>query len=198
MESAMRIPQTGDEALLESRRSFLKLGVAGTLALGTVGFGAGLTGCHRREEAAAQGYKFLRDADLILFRALIPAITDGTLPTEAAAREARMLEILMRIDAGCWRLGAPAQKEVKKLFDLLNFGLTRRLAAGVSSPWDEVSAADAAVFLERWRNSSIGLFKAGYRVLVKLVAVSNYSIPAVWPLAGYPGPLAVMYQAVNS
>jgi hypothetical protein len=198
MESAMRIPQPGDAALLESRRSFLKLGVAGTLALGTVGFTAGLAGCHRREEAAAQGYKFLRDADLKLFRALIPAITDGTLPAEASAREARTREILMRIDAGCWHLGAPAQKEVRKLFDLLNFGLTRRLAAGVSSPWDQVSAADAVVFLDRWRNSSIGLFNAGYRVLIKLVAVSNYSIPAVWPSAGYPGPLAVMYQAVNS
>ncbi|TXH02805.1 MAG: hypothetical protein E6R07_14070 [Nevskiaceae bacterium] len=180
------------------RRSLLKLGLAGSLALGTVSLGAGLSGCGRREEAAAQGYRFLRDADLVLFRGLIPAVTASTLPTEAAAREARFAEILHRIDGSCLRLGAPAQKEVRKLFDLLNFGLTRRLAAGVSSPWSEVSEADALAFLDRWRSSSIGLFNAGYRVLTKLIAVANYGTPAVWASAGYPGPLDWMYKAVNS
>lgn len=195
----MREPHTGDaEDLHLSRRSLLKLGLAGSVVLGAAGLGAGLSGCHRREESAAQGHAFLHDADLHLFRALIPAVTAGTLPSEAAAREARMLEILRRIDGGCMLLGAPAQKELRKLFDLLNFGVTRRLAAGVSTPWSEVGVADADAFLNRWHDSRIGLFNAGYRVLVKLVAVSNYGIPAVWASAGYPGPLDYMYKAVNS
>jgi hypothetical protein len=203
----MRDAQPGGDAVLDAgahpvldrgRRSFLKLGVAGTLALGTVGLGAGLAGCHRREEAVAQGYLFLRDADLALFRALIPVVTQGTLPVEAAAREARSVEILRRVDAGCWHLNAPAQGEVKKLFDVLNMGITRRLAAGVSTSWDKASADEVAAFLERWRGSSIGLFNAGYRALVKLIAVSNYGIPEVWPSTGYPGPLAWMYKAINS
>ena len=195
----MRESQTGEaDDLDHGRRSLLKLGLAGSLALGTISLGAGLTGCHRKEESSAQGYQFLRDADLVLFRALIPAVTAGTLPSEPAAREARFVEILHRIDIGAIHLGAPAQKEVRKLFDLLNFGITRRLAAGVSSSWDQVSEADASAFLDRWRNSSIGLFNAGYRLLVKLIAVSNYGIPAVWASAGYPGPLEFMYKAVNS
>lgn len=195
----MNEPLPGDAVALDNgRRSFLKLGVLGSLALGTVGLGAGLTGCHRQVEAAAQGFRFLRDADLKLFRALVPAITSGTWPEDKAAREARMLDILRRIDSACWRLGAPAQGEVLKLFDLLNMGITRRLVAGVPGPWDQVSAEDVDAFLNRWRSSSMGLFNAGYHVLNKLVVVSNYSIPAVWPSAGYPGPLAYMYKAVNS
>lgn len=195
----MREAQIGEAEILDrGRRSLLKLGLAGTVALGTVSLGAGLSGCHRREESTAQGFQFLRDADLQLFRALIPAVTAGTLPAEAAAREGRIVEILHRIDVGGLHLGAPAQKEVRKLFDLLNFGITRRIAAGVSTSWDQASEAEVSAFLDRWRSSSIGLFNAGYRVLVKLVAVSNYGVAAVWPSAGYPGPLAAMYQAVNN
>jgi len=195
----MSEPLLSDATALDNgRRSFLKLGVLGSLALGTVGLGAGLSGCHRQVEAAAQGFQFLRDADLKLFRALIPAITNGTWPEDKTAREARMLDVLRRIDGACWYLSAPAQAEVLKLFDLLNMGITRRLAAGVSGSWDQASVEDVDAFLNRWRSSSIGLFNAGYHVLNKLVVVSNYSIPAVWPLAGYPGPLDYMYKAVNS
>ncbi len=195
----MREPQPSDAVLFDGgRRSFLKLGVMGTLAFGTIGLSAGLAGCHRQGEASAQGFKFLRDADLKLFRALIPAVTRGTLPEDAGTRETRVVEILRRVDLSCWHLSAPAQGELLKLFDLLNMGITRRLAAGVSSPWDQASEDDVDAFLNRWRSSSIGPFNAGYRVLGKLVAVSNYSIPALWPMAGYPGPLDYMYKAVNS
>ena len=180
------------------RRSFLKLGLAGSLALGTVSLGAGLAGCHRQAEAAAQGYKFLRNADLKLFRALIPAVVGSTMPADDAARESRAADILRRIDLSCWHLNAPAQGELLKLFDLLNLGMTRRLAAGVASPWEQASVDEVDAFLNRWRSSSLGMFNAGYRVLSKLVAVSNYSIPAAWASAGYPGPLDWMYKAINS
>jgi hypothetical protein len=195
----MREPQLSDAIGFDrGRRSFLKLGVMGSLAFGTVGLSAGLAGCHRQVEASAQGFKFLRDADLKLFRALIPVITRGTLPEDGKAREARVVDILHRVDLGCWHLNAPGQGELLKLFDLLNMGVTRRLAAGVSLPWDHASEDDVDAFLNRWRSSFIGPFNAGYRVLTKLVAVSNYSIAAVWPSAGYPGPLDSMYKAVNS
>ncbi|MGH8540838.1 MAG: hypothetical protein ACRETW_10085 [Stenotrophobium sp.] len=185
-----------------ARRSLLKLGVAGTFVLGTVGFVAGLAGCHRREEAAAQGYRFLRDGDVALFRALTPVVLDGGLPSDPAQAAERVQEVLRRIDQGCLRLGAPAQKDVRKLFDLLNFWPTRRLAAGLGASWngaswDKATPADIGAFLEHWRGSSIGLFNSGYRVLVKLVTVSNFGIPASWPSSGYPGPLAWMYDAIN-
>lgn len=194
----MREPQASEAIDFNNgRRSFLKLGVMGSLALGTVGLTAGLSGCHSQVEAAAQGYKFLRDADLKLFRALIPVVTRGTLPEDKTAREARTVEILRGVDAGCWFLNAPSQAEIHKLFDLLNMSLTRRLAAGISTSWEQASEDEVDAFLTRWQRSSIGLLNAGYRVLTKLISVSNYSIPAVWPSAGYPGPLAWMYKAIH-
>ena len=180
-----------------TRRSLLKLGLARKDALGTVAFPDGLAGCHRTVEAAAQGYRFLRDADVILFRALTPVVLEGAMPKDSGDAAIRTREILRRVDLACLRLDLPAQQQVRKLFDLLNFGLTRRFVAGVSAPWVDASAADIGEFLDKWRNSSIGMFNAGYRVLVKLVVASNFGIPASWPSSGYPGPLAWMYDAIH-
>lgn len=193
MENPLSEPVLADPG----RRGFLKLGVIGGLALGTVGMGAGLAGCHRNEQASAEGYQFFRDGDIALFTALIPAIVANTLTPEPDARRAGVGEILLRMDQACLRLGAPAQKELRQLFDLLNFGLTRRLAAGVAKPWDQVSEDDAAAFLDRWRNSSIGLFNAGYRVLIKLPTVTYFTMPQSWAAVGYPGPLKWMFDAIN-
>lgn len=195
----MRNIRPDDEALREfDRRSFLKLGLAGTLVLSTVSLTSGLAGCHRAEEASAAGYGTLRDADLTLFRALIPAILAGALPDESRAREAQITETLKRLDYGLQRVGTPTTKELRKLFDLLNFGITRRLAAGVPVPWSDASAEQVEAFLQRWRSSSIGAFNAGYRALTKLITVTYYQIPATWPQSGYPGPLAWVYKSVNS
>ena len=194
----MRNIRPDDEVLREfDRRSFLKLGLAGTMALSTVSLTAGLAGCHRAEEASAAGYGVLRDADLALFRALIPVVLAGALPQEIQMRDAQIAETLQRIDSGLQAVGSPTLKELRKLFDLLNFGITRRLAAGVPVPWAEASAEQIEAFLQRWHDSSLGAFNAGYRVLTKLVTVTYHQIPATWPQSGYPGPLAWVYQAVN-
>lgn len=180
-----------------SRRSLLKLGVVATAVLGTVGVSAGLAGCHRSVEATAQGYRFLRDADVVLLRALIPVVLDGAMPASAADAATRTQEILRRLDIACLRLDLPPQQQLKKLFDLLNFSLTRRFVAGVSAPWAEASVQAIQTFLEKWRNSSFAMLNSGQRVLVNLIAASNFGIPASWPTSGYPGPLAWMYKAIH-
>ena len=181
-----------------SRRGFLKIGAAGTAVLATASVAATLAGCSGSEPATAQGFKFLREADVELFRALTPVVLAGALPAKPEDQAPLIAETLKRVDAGCYLAGTPNQKQLRQLFDLLNFRLTRAPATGVSAPWREADAADIAAFLERWRGSSVGLFNGGYRVLVKLVAASYYGQSAAWPLSGYPGPLALVYQAVNS
>ncbi|MGH8505802.1 MAG: hypothetical protein ACRETM_07545 [Stenotrophobium sp.] len=180
-----------------SRRSLLKLGLVATAVLGTVGVSAGLAGCHRSVEAAAQGYRFLRDDDVVLFRALVPAVLDGAMPASTADAAARTQEVLRRLDLACLRLDSSPQQQLKKLFDLLNLGLTRRFVAGVGAPWAEASVQDIQAFLAKWRDSSFAMFNSGERVLVNLVAASNFGIPASWPSSGYPGPLAWMYKAIH-
>ncbi len=180
-----------------TRRAFLKLGVAGGVALGTTSLMAGLTGCGKREQAIAQGFAFLRDADVQLFRALTPVVLGDALP-QGEAREPLTAETLLRLDAACFMLEPNAQAELVKLFDLLHLRVTRWLTTGVSAPWAEAETADIESFLTRWHGSSIEVFNAGYRVLTKLVAASYYAIPQTWPIAGYPGPLKAVYTLVNA
>lgn len=197
MPQPIQQDQDPDELVL-SRRSLLKLGVAGSVVLGTTSLVGGLAGCGKREQAIAQGFTFLRDADVVLFRALTPVVLGSALPTDAAAAAARTAEVLKRIDIAGLLLGPPSQIEVYKLFDLLHMRVTRWLTTGVGAPWNEASAEDITNFLERWRGSSISLFNAGYRLLTKLVAASYYGIPETFEMAGYPGPLDYVYKAVNS
>jgi hypothetical protein len=176
-----------------SRRSFLKLGLAGGAVLGMAGIGATLSGCGAGGQAATQGYRFLRDADLDLLGALMPVVLAGV-AIDAQARET----VLRTLDQLLVRAQSPAQGEIRKLFDLLNFSVTRRLVAGVHRPWREADANEIERFLQRWRNSSFGLFNAGYRALVRLCAVPYFGSPLGYRNAGYPGPLDWMYRAVNA
>jgi hypothetical protein len=166
--------------------------------LGTTSLVAGLAGCGKREQAVAQGYVFLRDADVVLFTALIPVVLGQAFPAEPAKREPLLAETLMRIDVGCSLLAPTPQAEIMKLFDLLHLRVTRWLTTGISAPWNEAEPAEIDAFLERWRGSSIGAFNAGYGVLTRVVMGSYYAIRACWQLAGYPGPLAAVYKLVNA
>jgi hypothetical protein len=205
-EPAIIIPQPGNnmrnlpsrppESIDDTRRSLLRAGLFGSLLLGGAGIGATLSGCSGRGAAAAAGYRALRDADLVLLRALFPALLTA-LPTEGAAREALVQQMLQSLDLSCYRLGHPTRKAVLQLFDLLNLGLTRRLLAGVGD-WASASPQQVQAFLERWRTSSFGVLNSGYRALVKLVSSAYYGTHAGWAAANYPGPPPGPFQVFNS
>jgi len=178
-----------------SRRRFLRVGLASTAILATVGVTSGVVGFKRVSgQATAAGFEFLRPSDVELFTALVPAILGTALP---ANNPQLIHEVVLRIDDTCKRLGFPNQNELSQLFDLLGFAPTRRLAAGIKQSWPDTSQEDAEAFLERWRNSSVGLFNAAYRVLTKLTANAYFAMPESFAASGYPGPLAHMYNAIN-
>lgn len=174
------------------RRAFLKLGLSGTAVMSLAGVGAMLSGCGRREQAA-QAYRFLRDADLALFSAVMPAMLAG-LPLDGQTGVAA----LHVLDDMLIRTAKPTQCELRKLFDLLNFGPARLLTTGVRRPWKEAGGDEVERFLQRWRGSSIPLFNSGYRALAKLCTTPYFGLPVGYKAAGYPGPLDWMYKAINS
>lgn len=186
------------DAALLSRRSFLGLGLTGALALGSTGAVATLTGCSNQPSTAAKGFSFLHSGDLQLFKALIPAVLGDVIQTDSHNYQALVTNILQKVDGACASLGDKAQIDIRKLLDLLDSRFTRWLTTGIYAPWADVDTADMNHFLVRWRDSSISPFNAGYRVLSKLTSVSYYSLPESRPHAGYPGPLAAMYQVVNA
>jgi len=190
-------PQSPDLDL-PGRRRFLKTGLGGALLLGTLGTTAALNGCSSTPAGRIQGadpatgaayqFRFLTLLDIDLFRALLPAIVGPGLPAQPAERARAVDTTIERIDAGICMFGPANQKELRQLFDLLNFGPTRITVARVWSSWPRVSTDEATAFLERWRTSSIGLFNSGYIALTKISNVSFYGDEPQWHLSGYPGP----------
>ena len=198
--------QTEAHGTAMDRRSFLRTGLGGALFLGTVSVTAGLSGCatapagrdYPMPEAMDQSYefRFLTREDIVLFKALLPAMVGPGLPEEPVARRQQIQATIERIDAGIHQFGPANQKELRGLFDLLNFGLTRVTVARVWSSWENVSTEAAHAFLERWRTSGIGLFNNGYIALTKVSNVAFYGYQDHWHLSGYPGPPAFAVNAL--
>lgn len=191
-------PSEGLDSVSLNRRSFLRTGLGGALFLGTFSVTAGLSGCatapadrlgavETRMDARYQ-FQFLTTGDIELFEALLPAILGSALPEQPNAKRMTVAGTIERIDAGIHKFGPANQKELRQLFDLLNFGLTRVTIARVWPSWRNVTTEQADAFLERWRSSSIGLFNNGYMALTKISNVAFYGYQENWNLSGYPGP----------
>ncbi|WP_150911370.1 hypothetical protein [Marinobacter halotolerans] len=181
------------------RRSFLRTGMGGALFLGTVSVTAGLSGCatspagggYTTLEDTRHGgyrYRFLTKDDIVLFQALLPALVGPALTEKPERRRAQIRETIERIDAGIYQFGPANRKELRGLFDLLNFSVTRVTVARVWSGWANASTAEVDAFLNRWRTSGIGLFNNGYIALTKVSNVAFYGHEDHWHVSGYPGP----------
>lgn len=177
-----------------SRRGFLRLGLGGTAFLTGVSLTATLSGCATSPAQPAPGrtgakpYRFLSRDDLVFLGATVPVMLGPALPTDPQARQASVEGTIRRMDEAIYRFGPTNQAQMRKLFDMLNFSLTRITLAGVWSSWDNASPDSIDSFLNRWRNSSIGLFNKAYAGLVKLTNSSFYGYRDNWHLSGYPGP----------
>lgn len=171
-----------------SRRQFLRVGVAGSLALSTISATALLTGCS--SPAVANGYQLLRDNELKVLRALIPVVLAGELP-EGEARSEAIEETLHTLDNVLSGASVSGQKQLAQLFDLMSMPVTRFAVVGLSDDWDEAKPADIAAFLEHWRGSRFETLRAGYVALTQMLNMMWYLQPRSWAAIGYIPPHVV-------
>lgn len=174
------------------RRDFLKVGLGFSLGLSV---GTALVGCGG-SPGAADGYAFLRPADVELFSALAPAVVTELGAFDAARRRALVDGVLRNVDGSLAALQQGSAKEVRKLLDLLAIAPLRYALTGVGR-WPEAGIDEMQAFVARWRGSRFATLNAGANVLVKLTASSFYLLPASWPSTGYPGPLAYVFDAIQ-
>ena len=165
-----------------TRRTLLKTGATGSLLLST---GAWLSGCS--SDPAAPGLRFLTAKEEALMRALVPAV-HTTLPSNPNQRQQAITDAVKIIDLLCVKLSAPVQDEIHQAFGLLTMSVTRYLIAGLSSDWPEATTEAVQESLLGLKNSSIGLFRQLYSVLLALTVSGWYGHPASWEALGYPGP----------
>ena len=166
---------------MPSRRTFLKVGIAGGLVL------AGVHWLDRPRAVAAPTLRFLDERGASAVGALVPVILEGSLPKDAAARARAVEEVVEAFDRAVSGLSASVQKEVGELFTLLRFPPARLMFTGLWSPLEESSANDIAAFLTRWRHSRFDIQRAGYQALTQLVQAAWYGNSASWSAMGYPG-----------
>lgn len=190
-----RIEET---AAVLDRRAFLgsglKLGALSTTTLAVTAGSAGLMGCGGKAVQAAEGYRYLRDADLLLFTAITPIILA---PVKADANFNVVLDkVLQRVDELAYNIEPTGRKTIYQLLDLLNMRLTRWLATGLAAPWQEATTAEIEAFLDRWCDSSFELFNVGYKALTKFVTAAYFSLEESQAHSQYPGPPAWAVQAV--
>jgi len=159
-----------------SRRTFLKVGLAGSALLAAGGLAAWIAG---RDPA--------RDRDEVL-GAVVPALLAGALPAPPAHRAEAVERCTRLVAEAIGGLSPSAQQEVGQLFALLAIAPTRLLTTGIGSSWAEASPKDVHEFLERWRMHSWALLQSGYQALHDLVLGSWYADESSWPAIGYEGP----------
>jgi hypothetical protein len=163
-----------------TRRSFLKAGLFGTLALAAAG------GIYRTFKSPEPLLPFALDAQgHAALAAICPAMIGSALPATQEANE-RAIKHTLEAIAG---LPLAAQKEVQDLFGLLTLGATRRLLAGVPDEWVQAKREDVNAFLQGWRVHRLQLLQSGYHALHDLILGGWYADETTWAGIGYPGPM---------
>ena len=166
---------------MASRRTFLKVGIAGGLVL------AGVRWLDRPQAMAAPNYRFLDERSASAVAALAPVVLEGALPKDAAAQRRAIEEIVEAFDRAVSGLSASVQKEVDELFSLLRFPPARLMFTGLWSPLEESPPQEIAAFLTRWRQSRFDIQRAGYQAMTQLIQAAWYGNSASWAAIGYPG-----------
>lgn len=170
-------------SLRVSRRTLLKIGVAGAAALLLARW------LHAATSAAneAPAVPSLDADERAILAAITPAMLAGALPAGAESSIA-LREALAGVEQAIAGLPPAARKELADLFSLLAFAPTRCLVAGVWKPWPEATRESIAAFLVRWRESRFSLLRSGYAALHQIILGAWYAIPRAWGPIGYPGP----------
>jgi hypothetical protein len=168
---------------VSTRRQFLQAGLAGGALLAGAGWWA-----LRRGHIPATGLQWLDESAAAIVAALIPAVLEGALPADAAARPKAVREVLEAFDRAIAGLSPEVQAEIAQLFAMLSIPPLRIALAGVTPPWTQATPAQASAFLARWRESRFALLRAACQALCQLILAAWYGNPASWAAIGYPGP----------
>lgn len=178
-----------DETKIQStaRRKVLKGALWGSLAIasGVSVWQLSLTESVEAVEVDQYPYRFLTLDERLLLWAIIPAYLYPALDKDDDA--SRFL-ILRNIDGAISGLPQSTQDELRQLFDLLSFQLSKALVAGIWTRWNQADIQTLQAFLSSWRESYVALLRAGYLGLHQIIVGSYYGEPMSWQDIGYPGP----------
>lgn len=168
-----------------SRRSFLKAGLIGTIALVAAG------GIYRATQRTVPSGRFvLDDAARAVLSAIVPVVLKDAMDPAPSMVQAAVTRVGVAISG----LTLTTQKEIQDLFGLLTLGPTRRFLAGLPDDWPAAKPEDITAFLQSWRLSRFGLLQSAYHALHDLIMGAWYGDESTWAAIGYPGPIKELSQ----
>jgi hypothetical protein len=166
------------------RRHFLKLGLGGAAVLVLVGGGVALFHPGLREgRLTAEGRE--------VFHAVARGVLDGSLPADAAQRNAALQAHMARLDDVLGAFPSAVQAELSQLLAILAAVPGRAALAGLHVSWPSANTAQIQSALQGMRTSSIALRQQAYHAMRDLTNAAYYADAQIWPLMGYPGPRAL-------
>ena len=172
-----------------NRRQVIKTGIAGGLLLVTARVVWGpFSGGGVLLLENGDNYIFLTQEDRAVIASLAPVILEGALPDDVREYDSAISEIVKGVDTTISGLTPSVQKEVRELFGILTFPVTRTLLASVWKPWLEADRVDIENFLSSWQNSRFNLLRSAYDALHELITASWYGNKNSWNGIGYAGP----------
>jgi hypothetical protein len=166
------------------RRQLFRLGLGSALILGVaVQIIRGI------EPAIISGR--LGEGGRQVFGGVARAVLAGSLPTESAAMQATLNNVVKNIDDIVSGLPPTAQRELNQLLGLLNSAPGRVGLAGLAQPWESAETESISAALEGMRTSSLAVRQQAFHALRDLVNAAYYVTPQAWMALGYPGPIDI-------
>lgn len=163
------------------RRALLRLGVGAAVVLVVAGGGAAYW-----RPGVRDGH--LSSSGREIFLVFGRAILDGSLPGDAAARDAALLQWLQRLDDTIAGFPKATRSELAQLLGLLATGPGRRWLTGLADDWPQANVPQVQAALQQMRVASSPIKQQAYHALRDLTNAAYFSAPATWGLMGYPGP----------
>ena len=173
---------------MPTRRQFIKTGLIGGAALMAVRIVYGPFSNTDKPIADDYRFAFLNEAQRTVVAAIAPVILAGALPTDREVQGKALRDVVRGLDWAISGFTPQVQSEVRQLFDLLTFPPTRRLVAGVASPWVAAKQEEIEAFLHRWATSRLELLQSAHQALRQLIFAAWYGNADSWQRIGYAGP----------
>ena len=165
-----------------TRRTFLFSGALGIAALAAARYWP-----RTREPAPASLHSLDVDGAVIM-TAITPVMLADALPQQPAQHDAAVREMVISIDRAIGGLSPQQVGELGHLFALLSLPPVRWALTRSARAWDDATPNEIAAFLDRLRDSKVGILRAAYDALHQLVFAAWYGNPRAWPAIGYAGP----------
>lgn len=166
------------------RRDFLRAGIYSSALLAGGAAVASLTGCSAPTPQAAEGFRYLRAADVELLTPLVPVILGAALQDE----QADTLRALALLDGTLADASPTVRKALFQLYDLLQLGAARWWLTGSWTHPAQLSAEARAEGLQRWQDKNNSFARLAFRGLTQPVLMVWYAVAENGLGVGYPGP----------